>query len=180
MTMVWINHTVPVWNRWWTYLPLSAKQGPLFLQTSRSWWFECPCHPFSWCSSGCWVCFHASLPISPRCKLGVMFCVFVQLEYLWWETNASGWDFYKEKEKKNSWPTVNQEGEYSFNAIKAFWLYDNCFPFFKKIFFWSPNMTAYSQAVMWQLMEKYFSILLPVSFFRDCERCRTILNTVIF
>lgn len=26
----------------------------------------------------------------------------------------------KNKRKKNSWPTVNQEGEYSFNAIKAF------------------------------------------------------------
>lgn len=87
-----------------------------------------------------------------------------------------------QQQKKNSWPTVNQEGVYSFNAIGILIMWKTV-SFFKSFFLLLlPNMTAYSQAVMWQLMQKYFSILLPlsVSFFKDCERCRTILNTVIF
>lgn len=182
MTIVWISHTVPVWNRWWTYLPISAKQGPWFLQTSRRWWFECPCHPFSWCSSGCWVCFHSSLPISPRYKLGVMFCVCAEFLKISYDGKLM---LVNEILKKELMANVNQEGEYSFNAIKAFWLYDKLFSgffFLLRFFFFITQYDCLFSSSDVTTNGKYFNILLPLSvpFFRDCERCRTILNTVIF
>lgn len=62
---------------------------------------------------------------------------------------------------ENSWPTVNQEGEYILNALKAFGLYETSF--FGGNIFLLPSTAAYSQAVMCQVMEKYFIILLPLS-----------------
>lgn len=92
-----------------------------------------------------------------------MSCMFTQFKYLRMIYNVKLILIVYTSE--NVWPTVNQEGEYILNAVKAY-------GFFLWDFFLLPSTAAYCQAVMCQVMEKYFIIWLPVCFFFiDCERC---------
>lgn len=83
---------------------------------------------------------------------------------------------------ENSWPTVNQEGEYILNAIKAFGFYETVIFFWREEYFF---ITQYgcllsSSDVSSNGKVFYYFVTFVCFFFIDCEICRTILNTVIF